>query len=53
MKKIFLVLSVALFVVACKNPGDKKVSDKDTVDVVVKDTMSVVKDTVITVDTLK
>lgn len=52
MKKIFGMLAIALVIASCSKQGEK-VQSNDTVDVVVKDTVEVIKDTVITVDTLK
>lgn len=52
MKKIFGVLAITLVIASCSKESEK-VRSNDTVEVVVKDTVEVVKDTVITSDTLK
>ena len=53
MKKLFVVAAVIMLsAVSCKKADFMKSSEGDTVDVVKTDTATVVKDTVVTVDTL-
>lgn len=55
MKKsaIVVMLVVAGFMMSCNKKSDKVFQDKDTVQVVKPDTIEVVRDTTVTVDTLK
>lgn len=52
MKKLLVLAVVGLAIVACNKAETNVVSTSDTVTVATQDSVDIVKDTVVTVDTL-
>lgn len=52
-KTIAFMAIISLTLLSCVKNGESKISDVDTTNVEVKDTVQVVTDTIVVVDTLK